>query len=90
MRMRQLSVLLVAVLALGGCLMRGPQSVQQQDHYVPAAQAAQPTAAPSASTPEPVVFYAAPASPAALAAPAPAARGFFTANLGGPFARAPA
>ena len=92
MRMRHLSVLLVAVLALalGGCLMRGPQSVQhQQDPYVPAAQAAQPAAAPIAATPEPVV-YAAPAAPAALAAPAPAARGFFTANLGGPFARAPA
>jgi len=90
MRMRHLSVLLVAVLALalGGCLMRGPQSVQHQ-HYVPAAQAAQPVAAPIAATPEPVV-YAAPAAPAALAAPAPAPRGFFTANLGGPFARAPA
>ena len=44
MRMRRLSVLLVAVLALalGGCLKRGPQSVQQQYHNVPAAQAAQP------------------------------------------------
>ena len=79
MRMRHLSVLLVAGLALGGC-----QTVQQQ-HDVPAAQA-QPAAAPSASVPEPVL-YAAPAYQATLAAPA--ARGFFSANRGGPFALAP-
>ncbi len=90
MRMRRLSVLLVAVLAvaLGGCLQRGPQSVQQQQyHDVSAAQAARPAGPPIASAPAPLV-YAAPASPAAAAAPVP--RGFFTANLGGPFARAPA
>jgi polysaccharide export outer membrane protein len=76
-------------LTLGGCFKRGPQAVQyQQDHYVPP-PAAQSPAPPHASVPEPVV-YAAPASPAATAAPAPVPRGFFSANLGGPFARAPA
>ena len=96
MRMRYLSVLLVAVLALGGCLQRGPQSVQQQYHDVPTAQAAEPAAPPIASAPAPLV-YAAPASPpvasasrAATAASAPVPRGFFTSNLGGPFARVPA
>src|SRR5215207_8211695 len=85
MRMRRLSVLLVAVLALalGGCLQRGPQSVQQQQYHGPAAQAAEP-AAPADQAPVAL------ASPTATAAPAPVPRGFFTANLGGPFARAPA
>ena len=89
MRMRYLSVLLVAVLALGGCLQHGPQSVQQQYHDVPTAQAAEPAAPPIASAPAPLV-YAAPVFPAATAAPAPVPRGFFTAHLGGPFAGAPA
>ena len=86
MRMRHLSVLLVAMLtlALGGCLTRG-QSVQHQQ-YVPAAQAAQPIVQPIVSAPAPLVS----AAPAYQAAPAPPARGFFTANLGGPYARAPA
>jgi polysaccharide export outer membrane protein len=86
MRMRHLSVLLVAMLALalGGCLTRGP-SVQHRQ-YVPAAQAAQPAVPPIVSAPVPLVS----AAPAYQAAPAPQARGFFTANLGGPYARAPA
>jgi polysaccharide export outer membrane protein len=92
MRMRRLSVLLVAVLALalGGCVKRAPQSVQQQQyHDLPAVQATQPAGPPIASAPAPLV-YAAPDSPAATTATAPVPRGFFTANLGGPFARAPA
>ena len=93
MRMRHLSVLLVAVLALalGGCLTRGPSVQRQPD--VPAAQAAQPAVAPIVSAPVPLASaapaYQAPAAPAALTF-APAPRGFFTANLGGPYARAPA
>src|SRR5918992_910057 len=91
MGMRRVAVLLVAVLmlALGGCVKRGPQVVQQQE-YAPTTQSAQPIAA----APAPVVYAApadqAPVSAAATAAPAPVPRGFFTANLGGPFARAPA
>jgi polysaccharide biosynthesis/export protein len=88
MRMRHLSVLPVAVLALalGGCLTRGQSAQHQQS--VPVAQAAQPAGPPIVSAPAPAVS----AAPAyrALAAPAPPARGFFTANLGGPYARAPA
>ena len=80
MRMRHLSVLLVAMLALalGGCLTRG-QSVQE------AAQAAEPVP-PIVSASVPLVS----AAPAYQASPAPQARGFFTANLGGPYARVPA
>src|ERR671915_88984 len=91
MGMRRVAVLLVAVLmlALGGCVKRGPQVVQQQE-YAPTTQSAQPIAA----APAPVVYAApadqAPVSAVATAAPAPPPRGFFTANLGGPFARAPA
>ena len=91
MRMWRLAVLLVAVLmlALGGCVKRGPQVVQQQE-YAPTTQSAQPIAA----APAPVIYAApadqAPVSAVATAAPAPVPRGFFTANLGGPFARAPA
>ena len=91
MRMRQLSVLLVAALALalGGCVKPGPQSVQFQQDARPAS-----AAQPIASAPAPVVSvtpaYQPPGSAAASAAAAPAPRGFFTANLGGPFDRAPA
>jgi polysaccharide biosynthesis/export protein len=92
MRMSRLSLLLPAVLALalGGCFSRAPQYAQDQS--------APPAQAEPAGAPAPVV-YAAPSTaayPATVAqsyprvAPAPAPRGFFTANLGGPFARAPA
>src|SRR4051812_15888726 len=89
MRMSRLSLLFPAVLALalGGCFSRGPHAVQDQS--VPAAEAAEPAGV--AAAPAPVVYAASPATayPAPLAE-APARRGIFTANLGGPFARAPA
>jgi len=78
MRMRRLSVLLVAVLALGGCFQRAPHAVSYQQYRdAPAVQAAPLPALSIAAAPEPVV-YAAPADqmaapPAAVTA---APRGF--------------
>jgi polysaccharide biosynthesis/export protein len=77
MRMSRLSLLLPAVLALalGGCFTRAPHYAQDPSGPPIQAEVA------GASVP---VVYAAPV------ASAPAPRGFFTANLGGAFARAPA
>jgi polysaccharide export outer membrane protein len=64
MRMRRLSVLLVAVLALtlGGCFQRAPHAVSYQQYRTAPAVQATPLPAPSiASAPEPAVVYAAPA-----------------------------
>ena len=63
MRMRRLSVLLVALLALalGGCFQRAPQAVSYQQYRQAPAVQATPLPAPSiAAAPEPVV-YATPA-----------------------------
>jgi polysaccharide export outer membrane protein len=80
MRMSRVSFLLVPVLtlALGGCFARAPQYAQ--------APSAPPIQAEPAGGTAPVVY----AAPPATAYPAPPPRGFFTANAGGPFARAPA
>jgi polysaccharide export outer membrane protein len=98
MRMSRLSLLFLAVLApaLGGCFARGPQYAPQpryaQQQYPPQSYVAAPQAE---STAAPVVYaapaMAAPVAPSySAAATRPAPRGFFTAPLGGPFARAPA
>ena len=99
MRLRRYSLLLVVALALalGGCFSRGPQYVQYQYVQPPSATAQ------AASASGPVVYTAPPSaaayqapvaqsSPPAAAARGPAPRGFFAANLGGPYAayRAPA
>ncbi len=78
MRMRRASFLLLPVLtlALGGCFARAPHYAQ--DPSGPPIQEAAPAGA------QVPVIYAAPV------ARAPAPRGFFTANAGGPIARAPA
>ena len=100
--MRRLSVLVPALLALalGGCFARGPQYPGYQ--YAPPPQLAQPAgpmvyAAPPAAAYQvspPAAAYQMPvaeSSPRVITATArPAApRGFFSANLGGVFARTP-
>ena len=82
MRMRRASFLLLPVLtlALGGCF--GRAAHYAQDPSGPPSQEAAPAGAQV-----PVVYAAPPPAPVARA---PAPRGFFTANAGGPFVRAPA